>query len=162
LLARDLVQPGSPALNEIIASFGPEIVTEGGALNRSGLAQVVFSDPRKRKILEDILHPRIRNAWQSAFARRETESAGRSVVVIPLLFETGAERELDLVICIACSLKSQQERLRARGWSDEEIRRRSAAQRPTREKMDLSHRVVWTEYSPAITESQVIRIFKTL
>src|SRR5688500_6651449 len=78
-LARELVRPGQPALNEIRATFGEAVISQDGALNRSTLAQLVFGDPEKRKLLEQILHPRIRNAWRSALAERASEGARRSV-----------------------------------------------------------------------------------
>ena len=91
-----------------------------------------------------------------------SQGAGRAVAVIPLLFETGAEKELDLTICVACSPEIQKQRLRARGWNDEEIAGRIAAQMPVREKMDRSHRVVWNEAGLDVCEQQVARIFSSL
>ena len=132
-LARDLVAPGEPALEDINRAFGSGVLNPDESLNRLALAEVVFASEEKRKQLEGILHPRIRSAWLEELERRAAQGAQRAVVVIPLLFETGAEKELDLVICVACSRLSQMDRLRARGWNDEQIERRCAAQKPVRE-----------------------------
>ncbi|MGZ8899714.1 MAG: dephospho-CoA kinase, partial [Limisphaerales bacterium] len=105
---------------------------------------------------------RIRSAWKQWVAERSKEGAGRAIVVIPLLFETGAEKELDLTICVACSINAQHSRLQKRGWGDEEIAKRIAAQLPIREKMDKANRVVWNEAGLDICELQVSRIFRAL
>jgi dephospho-CoA kinase len=75
------------------------------------------------------------------------EEAGErvAVVIIPLLFETGAETEFDATLCVACLASTQQARLKERGWSPDEIRRRTAAQWPVEKKMAASTFVVWTE-----------------
>lgn len=159
-LARELVSPGEPALLEIVQLFGNSVLLRDGALDRAALGKIVFADRDKLKALEAILHPRIRNAWRLRLDEQAVQGRRRAVVVIPLLFETGAETELNTVICVACSSKSQVFRLRSRGWNDEEIQRRCAAQKPVREKMDLSQRVVWSEFSRDITELQVDQIFR--
>ena len=161
-LARELVAPGQPALAEIARAFGEKMLATDGSLNRAVLAENIFKDESRRKILESILHPRIRAAWKDWAGERSAQGAGRAVAVIPLLFETGAEKELDLTICVACSPEIQKQRLRARGWNDEEIAGRIAAQMPVREKMDRSHRVVWNEAGLDVCEQQVARIFSSL
>ena len=64
-LARELVQPGQPALAEIRRHFGPDVFSASGELNRAGLARLVFASASAREKLETILHPRIRAAWQA-------------------------------------------------------------------------------------------------
>ena len=162
MLARDLVAPGQPALRRIAESFGEKVLTAEGSLNRSALAELVFADEARRQLLESILHPRIREAWKKWALQCSERGARRAVVVIPLLFETGAEMELDLSICIACSPQTQHARLRARGWTDTGISNRIAAQLPIREKMDKAHRVVWNEAGLDVCESQAARIFSSL
>ena len=77
-LARQLVEPGQPALTEIQAVFGKSIVAPDGQLRRDELAQIVFTDPAARKKLEAILHPRIRERWLAQIEtwRRENHRAG--------------------------------------------------------------------------------------
>ena len=157
-LARDVVAPGEPALEEIARAFGRGVMAPDGTLQRSELARLVFSDPYKRKKLEEIVHPRIRERW-IARARAWRESGlEKGVVVIPLLFETGAEAHFDQTICVACSAGSQIQRLHARGWNVEQIEARRKAQWPIEKKMNLSDSVVWNEGAPEIMAEQLRRI----
>lgn len=144
-MARELVQPGQPALAEIKSEFGAGIVTPEGELRRAELAEIVFADPDARKRLEKILHPKIRERWRAQVETWRAENRPLAVVVIPLLFETRAEAQFDKIICVACSAPTQRERLRARGWSDEQIARRNAAQLSVDEKIARSDYVVWTD-----------------
>ncbi|MGD0087981.1 MAG: dephospho-CoA kinase, partial [Verrucomicrobiota bacterium] len=89
-LARQLVEPGQPALVEIQTVFGQNVVAPDGQLRREALAQIVFTDPAARRKLESILHPRIREGWLAQVESWRTENHALAVVVIPLLFETKA------------------------------------------------------------------------
>jgi dephospho-CoA kinase len=158
IIARQIVEPGQPALTEIAATFGTELIDEEGKLRRAALARIVFSSPQKLKELESIVHPIIRERWlaQAEIWRREGRQAG--VVVIPLLFETNAESHFDAVFCTACSAATQLERLCARGWPETQIQQRLAAQWPVEKKIAASDRVVWTEGSMEIHRQQLERI----
>lgn len=158
LLARQVVEPGEPALAEIERTFGPEMIGEDGRLRREELARHIFSDPARRRQLEAILHPRIRERWLTQAEQWRSEGRSRCVVVIPLLFETQAEGCFDKIICVACSAASQWKRLGARGWSDREIEQRVQAQWPIEKKMVLANYVVWTEGKLEVTGEQVDRI----
>ncbi len=144
-LARQVVEPGQPALAEVQQAFGPEIVGPDGRLRRGELARRVFADPPARKRLEAILHPRIRALWRARVEAWRKEGHPLAVVVIPLLFETSAEKELDATVCIACTTVTQRQRLLARGWSSQEIEQRARAQWPVETKMARADYVVWTE-----------------
>ena len=157
-IARQLVQPGQPALAEIRAAFGKTLLAPDGTLRRDELARIVFACEADRKKLEAILHPRIRERWLAQLESWRTEDCALALVVIPLLFETGAEAHFDKVICAACSSAAQHERLAARGWSAEQIRQRIAAQLPVEQKISRSHYVLWTEGAPASHARQVERI----
>jgi dephospho-CoA kinase len=158
VLARDIVEPGQPALVEIKAAFGDGIVTPDGRLRREDLARRVFCNPALRRTLEDITHPRIRLLWQQQAAAWRREGRPVAAIVIPLLFETGAEKEVDATVCVACSGATQRMRLLDRGWSAEEIARRAAAQWPVEKKMALADFVVWTEGGLDILGKQIERI----
>ena len=84
------------------------------------------------------------------------------VVVIPLLFETKAEAELDVTICIACSAATQQERLRARGWTSDQIQQRLQAQLPTEHKIAHADYLIWTEAGLDVHAAQIERILRRL
>jgi dephospho-CoA kinase len=157
-LARQVVEPGQPALAEVREVFGAEILAPDGQLRRDELARRVFADAAARLRLESILHPRIRALWR---AQMETwRAAGRSlaVVVIPLLFETKAEAELDATICVACSAATQHRRLVARGWPPEQIEQRLQAQWPIEKKMASADYLVWTEAGLDVHDAQIERI----
>ena len=157
-LARQIVEPGQPALGEIRAAFGGEVFGADGRLRRDELAKVVFNDDEKRRRLEGILHPRIRELWMAQAQAWRAENRAAGVVVIPLLFETDAAKEFDAVICVACSTASQRRRLQSRGWDVDQIERRIAAQWPAQRKMDSARYVVWTEGSLDIHAAQLERI----
>ena len=161
-IARELVQPGQPALVEIRHEFGGKVFLTDGSLNRAALAEKVFADEALRKKLEAILHPRIRERWSAQVVTWREEKVLLAVVVIPLLFETKAEVAFDKIICVACSPSSQSERLRARGWTDDQIRRRIAAQLPVEPKLARSHFVVWTEGAPEVHHRQIAEILRNL
>ena len=160
IIARQIVEPGQPALAEVQRLFGEEIVGADGRLRRDELARRVFSDPEARRKLEGILHPRIRAVWQAQIRSWRATGHPAAVAVIPLLFETDASRHFDATICVACSAKTQRQRLRVRGWSDEQIDQRIAAQMPVEQKMALADYVVWTEGGLDVHEAQLQRVVR--
>lgn len=159
VLARQVVEPGQPALDEIRAAFGDEVISTDGHLRRDEMARRVFSNPADRQRLEHILHPRIRELWLTAVAGWRAEGRARGAVVIPLLFETAAEKNFDSIICIACSAATQLQRLSERGWTREQISARLAAQWPVQQKIARANFVVWTEGAMDIHFAQLKRIF---
>ncbi len=158
-LARQVVRPGQPALDEICQVFGADLKDPSGQLRREALARIVFPDPAARTRLEAITHPRITQLWREQLQAWRRENRSAAIVVIPLLFETKVEPEFDAVICLACSEPTQRERLAARGWSGEEIQQRCAAQLPVAEKMARARYVVWTEGMTETLALQLERIF---
>jgi dephospho-CoA kinase len=161
-LARQLVQPGQPALAEIQAEFGKSIVASDGRLRRDELARIVFADAAARKKLETILHPRIRERWLAQVETWRGENRALAVVVIPLLFETRAESHFNKIICVACSAPTQRQRLLSRGWTPEQIKQRLAAQWPVEQKISRADFVVWTDGALDAHAQQLERIFVKL
>ena len=161
-LARQLVQPGQPALAEIQTEFGKKVIAPDGRLRRDELARIVFADAAAREKLEAILHPRIGERWLAQIETWRGENRALAVVVIPLLFETRAESHFDKIICVACSAPVQRERLLARGWTPEQIRQRLAAQWPVEQKISRADFVVWTDGAPDTQVRQLERIFVKL
>jgi len=111
LIARELVQAGQPALSEIAATFGADLLDSSGNLDRDRLRQLVFSDPGKRKLLESILHPRIREQAQAGTERLD---AAYCVLVIPLLLETAHDYPVDRVLVVDAPAELQQQRVARR------------------------------------------------
>ena len=161
-LARELVEPGQSALAEIRAAFGEAVIDAAGRLRRDELARVVFADQTKRERLEGILHPRIREAWLRQVNNFAKEGRRAAVVVIPLLFETDAVKHFTHVVCVACSSATQRERLRERGWSDQQIEQRITSQWPIEKKISASHFVIWSEGQLDAHAAQVDRILERL
>ena len=157
-IAREIVEPGQPALEEIRAAFGAALLDASGQLRRKELARIVFADPEARRRLEGILHPRIRVEWLQRLEAWRAKGRPVAVVVIPLLFETGAEKEFDVTLCVACSASTQQARLRERGWTDEAIQARIRAQMPVEQKMARADHVIWTEGAMEVHAQQLMRV----
>ena len=155
LLARSIVEPGQPALEEIRRTFGGSVISPEGQLQRGALARIVFSDPAARKKLEAITHPRIHDLWEEQVASWRARRAPGGCVVIPLLFETDAETEFDATICVACSAATQKNRLLERGWTAEQIAQRIAAQFPIEKKIAKANFVVWNEGSLEVLAAQL-------
>jgi len=131
LIARALVAPGQPALAEIAAHYGPEILNADGTLNRPALRRRIFADPEARRALEAILHPRIRAEVEQ---RLQTQQAAYVIIAIPLLVETGAyDALLDRVLVVDLPEPLQLARLRARDGIDEALARAMLAAQASRE-----------------------------
>jgi dephospho-CoA kinase len=161
-LARQLVQPGQPALAEIQTEFGRKIIAPDGRLRREELAEIIFADAAARKKLEAILHPRIREHWLAQVEIWRREDRSLAIVVIPLLFETRAESHFNKIICVACSVATQHHRLLSRGWTPEQIRQRLAAQWPVEQKISRADFVVWTDGALDMHAQQLERIVAKL
>ena len=114
LLAREVVEPGQPALDEVVSTFGAGVLDASGHLDRAQLREQVFADAEKRRQLERILHPRIR----AEMNRRMEEVEGPYCLVsIPLLFETGRAQEFDRVIAVDIPTEMQLDRTLERDGS---------------------------------------------
>ena len=126
-LAREVVEPGTEGLADIVAAFGPEVLGPDGALDRPALGRRVFADEAARHRLEAIIHPRVRARSAELIAAAPPDA----VIVndVPLLVESGIGAGFDLVVVVAASEPSRLGRLaRYRGMPAEEARSRMAAQ----------------------------------
>lgn len=140
-VAHDLVRAGTPVYREVVEGFGEGILGADREIDRSVLGARVFADPRARRALEAIVHPHVIRVVEGWF--EEVTATGRdAVALVPLLFEAGAERLCDAVICVVAPETAVRERLRRRGLSDEDARRRVEAQLPAEEKARRSDYVV--------------------
>jgi len=156
-LAREVVAPGQPALEEIAEIFGAEFIVDG-KLDRQRMAGEVFGDDAARARLEAIIHPRVRELWQGRIEQWRANEVPVGVAVIPLLFEVGAETEMDTVVCLACTANTQRDRLRARGWDATQISARIGAQMDIARKMELADHVLWNEGTLDALTAQLQRI----
>ncbi len=110
-IARDVVQPGEPALAALVASQGPGILAPDGSLDRAALRKIIFADEQQRRAVESILHPAI----LAELGRRSAAAGGPyQVLVIPLLVEGDRAGLVDRVLVVDCPVETQVERLMAR------------------------------------------------
>jgi dephospho-CoA kinase len=140
LLSRELVEPGQPALDEIVAEFGTAMLDAGGNLDRARLRERVFADDAARQRLEAILHPRIR---AEMLRRAERADAPYVIFVIPLLFETGQQSLVDRVLLIDVPVNLQRKRVAERdGLQAEQIDAILAAQTNRTTRLHLADDVI--------------------
>ncbi len=124
-LARDVIERGTDGFDELVATFGDEILSNG-TLDRSKLGQIVFADPKARKVLEEIIHPRVAEAFEEIVEASPEDSV--IIYQIPILFETNAQKRFDYVITVEASLENRIARLKLRGLKGYEIDARLKAQ----------------------------------
>jgi dephospho-CoA kinase len=142
-MARQLTHHDEGVLAQIREKFGNDVFDANGQLNRSALRAMVFQAPDKRRELEQILHPPIRQHW-SREAEKHRQSNEYFFADIPLLYETGGEKRCDLVVVVACSEEVQIQRLMKRmGLDWDSATAIIAAQIPLAEKMKRADHVVW-------------------
>ena len=159
-LARVVVEPDTPAWRDIVDYFSLEIISPDRTLNRSKLAEIVFSDAKSRKALEGFTHPRI-------FEKRDTllkdikKKDPKAIVIIdiPLLFELSLKKKFDKVILVYVSRDVQIKRAVKRGvLAKEEVEKRLKAQIPIEEKKLLSDYIINNEGSLKYTRDQVRKV----
>ncbi|PIP72087.1 MAG: dephospho-CoA kinase [Nitrospinae bacterium CG22_combo_CG10-13_8_21_14_all_47_10] len=114
-LSRELVQPGQPALKEIVSAFGVFILDETGNLDREKLAEIIFQNPQKKSTLEAILHPRIIAKEREKYSNISAEDPSAIVIIdAALLIESGNYKNVDKVIVVNCSEEHQVQRILSR------------------------------------------------
>lgn len=159
-LAREVVEPGQPALEEIATAFGREILLPDGRLDRGKLARIIFADPIARARLNAITHPRIQERMATEMALRGSRP-GVLIVDIPLLYENDRTGTVDNVIVVWVDTKTQLRRLVERdGLTADEARQRIAAQMPLDEKRARADMVVDNSGSRQNTRRQVEAIYR--
>jgi dephospho-CoA kinase len=155
-VAREVVLPGTPALEEIIKHFGLGIIDETGNLHRKKLGELVFADPMAMNVLNSITHPRIVKSIENTKSMLQESEVSLLVIDAPLLIEVCLHKGLDEIWVVAISLSKQIERLILRdGISEKEALKRVEAQMPQRDKLKYAHRVIDNNGSPQDTIEQV-------
>ncbi|MBR4125479.1 MAG: dephospho-CoA kinase [Victivallales bacterium] len=135
-VAHALYEPGAPAYQPIHKHFGDEVLREDGTLDRRALATKVFRDPDELAWLNALIHPLIQQRMLDEAAR---VAPAALFVAVPLWYEVGWELPGTRVIATWCTDSQQRERLRRRGWDDDEINRRIHSQLPKDEKLLRAH-----------------------
>ncbi len=158
VIARAVVEPGTPGLAAVVDAFGTGVLTHEGSLDRPALAAVVFADPDARARLDAIVHPLVR-------ARSQELAAGLApdaVVVndVPLLVETGQARSYDVVLVVEADAETRVARLVQRGLTASDAKARMAAQATDEERRAVADVVLDNSGTPAELEAQVERFWR--
>jgi dephospho-CoA kinase len=163
VIAHTVVRRGEPAWSAVARRFGDAVLRPDGEIDRATLGRLVFGDPQARRDLESIIHPAVYTVIRSWFESLPDLPPHFAMADIPLLYETGHERDFDRVIVTWCPPALQLERLRGRdGFSDEEARARLAAQMPVDEKARRADHVIRTDGTFADTDRQVTEVYEAL
>lgn len=140
-IAREVVEPGTPGLAQVVAEFGPSVLTESGALDRAKVGEIVFADQGARERLNAIVHPLV--GARSAELEEAGRTAGKLVVNdIPLLVEVGYAPFFDEVIVVDVPVETQVERAIARGMTEIDARARIAAQASREDRLAAATYVI--------------------
>jgi dephospho-CoA kinase len=163
-LARDVVEPGTPAHRQIVDEFGPGVLAAGGTLDRKALGAIVFADPARRKRLEEITHPAIRTLLLERVQALTAEGfAGLVFFDAALLIEGGSYRTMERLVVVYADERTQLTRLMARdGIGREEARLKIRSQMRVADKARLADHVLDNSGDRAATEAQVHRTHAAL
>lgn len=162
-LSREVVQPGTPAYQDIIKAFGEDIVEPSGEINRRRLGQLVFDNKEARLTLEKITHPRIEAAARAAVERAEANGCAVAVLDAPLLIEAGWHTKLDAVWVVYVDEQTQLTRLMGRDKLDEPAARaRMNAQLALQEKVKYADVVIDNSDAPEETQKNVIQAWNKI
>lgn len=159
LVARIVVEKGTATLETIKEVFGTQVIHEDGTLNREELGALIFSNPSKRKQLNDIMHPAIRE--EMLVQRQQLVQQGNPVIImdIPLLFESRLQSFVDKILVVTVTEQKQLERLMARnGFTHEEARLRIQSQLPLSVKEEGADAVIYNNETIEETKQQLQKI----
>jgi dephospho-CoA kinase len=159
VIAREVVNPGQPALEAIRKAFGAGVIAADGTLDRSAMRAIVFGDDEARRKLEGILHPRIREV---TIDKAATAGGVYQVIVVPLLVESSLREFVDRILVVDCDEDTQVARLLDRDAETEEQARSMLAAQSTRdERLAIADDVIENEGSIENTRKQVLALHRT-
>jgi dephospho-CoA kinase len=157
-IAREVVEPGTAGLAEVVARFGPEVLTADGALDRAAMASRVFGDEEARRRLEAVVHPLVAQRTQELLASVPADA----VVVhdVPLLVEKGYAASYDMVVVVEAPEELRVARLvEHRGFSPDDARARIAAQASSAERIAAADVVIDNSGTLGDLEAQVAELW---
>lgn len=162
--AREVVEPGTPGLDRIVAEFGSGVLQPDGRLDRAKLGQIVFGDEPKRQLLNSIVHPLViekQDAWMKRIERDDPDAV--CVVEAALMIESGGYKRFDILIVVWCDSDIQLERLIFRnGLSEKEALRRIRSQMPQEEKKRYADILIDTTAGFEATRQRTVEVFEKL
>ena len=162
--ARDVVEPGTRGLAEIVEHFGADVLSPDRTLDRGRLGAIVFNDESKRELLNSIVHPRVFEAQNKWLSEKEVDSPnGIAIVDAALMIESGGYKRYDKLIVAWCEPETLLRRLMLRdNLSETEARKRIAAQMPQDEKKQYADFLIDTSKGYEGTRLQTVEIFHEL
>lgn len=163
-MAHEVQEPGKPAWREIVNYFGCDVLGPDKNIDRNKVAAIVFDHPEKLKALNNIVHPRVSQEWQTRLEKIQAIDAHAIVLSdIPLLYETKAQQLFDLTLLVFISPEEQISRLIARnGLTPDEAQKRLQSQMPISEKRKLADIVIDNRGTVEETEQIVVKVWKEL
>ncbi len=156
IIARQLVEPGQPALMQLVDHFGGHILNTDGSLNRTMLRDLVFADADKKQQLENILHPLV---YARIAIEIEQLQGNYCIVAVPLLLETGKSHAVDRVLVVDCSVETQIDRVISRdNLNRNQVMAIIASQMPREQRLTLADDVIDNSTTPVQLAEQVKRL----
>lgn len=162
--ARDVVEPGTEGLGQVIEHFGNGVLKSDGSLDRAALGSIVFADENKRKLLNSIIHPLVIKAQDEWIETVEkADPNGVALVDAALMIESGGYKRFNKLIVVWCNADIQLARLMKRdGFSQDEAQRRIDSQMPQEDKKKFADYLIDTSDSLDDTRRQVLEVHKQL
>lgn len=143
VLAREVVAPGEPALEQLTDAFGSDILRDDGTLDRNRLRQKAFDDPEAKRRMESILHPAIRQRLGGRLDALEKLDAPYCIIVVPLLVETNFQELVDRVLVVEAPRERRiQWVMKRSGISREEVEKIMASQASAAERRHVAHDII--------------------
>ncbi|MDP6491543.1 MAG: dephospho-CoA kinase [Kiritimatiellia bacterium] len=158
-LAHRALAAGTDVYAAVVDRFGKGILAKSGEIDRSVLAERVFSSGKELAALNALVHPAVEAAWNTWLEERQGAMA---VVVVPLLFEAGYGQGWDAVICVCASPATRKARLLERGLTASQADARMRAQWPQRDKAARADYVLWNDGTVECLEAQVVRMLDSM
>ena len=158
-IVRELLQGDAAVQSQLRERWGKGVFAEDGAVDRKAVARCVFGDPRELEWLEDLLHPLVRERWESAVAGEPEELW---LVEIPLLFEKRLETRFDLTVCVSSPSDVVETRMLARAYTKAEIVQRRKRQLPLEEKIERADYLISNAGSLEFLKRQTTRLIEQI
>ncbi len=162
--AREVVEPGSEGLAQIIDEFGRDVLQPDGGLDRQKMGKIVFADESKRLLLNSIIHPLVIDSQDRWLDEVETSDPdGIAIIDAALMIESGGYRRFDQLIVVWCEPAIQLKRLKLRDkLSDSDARKRIGSQMSQEEKKAYADHLIDTSGGRGATRKRVVEVFETL
>lgn len=158
-IVRELLAGDGGVARTIRSRFGEDVFNEQRMIDRGKIAAIVFGNSTERLWLEDLLHPLVRDRWETLI---QAEPGGFWIVEIPLLFEKSLDKLFDFTVCVSASPSNQLSRLKAEGLGAVQVQERIQQQLPLSEKVERADFVITNNGSVAFLRKQVLSLIARL